>query len=81
MYQKNKIKVVTIGFRFHHFHLARQLSKYNLLDCIYSGYPKFKLKNEKNIIPNQIISYSVYVILHRLADKYFKNSFQILYIT
>lgn len=74
MYQKNKIKVVTIG-RFHHFHLARQLSKYNLLDCIYSGYPKFKLKNEKNIIPNQIISYSVYVILHRLADKYLKKFF------
>ena len=48
-----KVKLVTIG-RFWHFHLARQLLKFNLLDEIYSGYPKFKLSDEKNIPLNKI---------------------------
>jgi glycosyltransferase involved in cell wall biosynthesis len=74
MSQKNKVKIISIG-RFHHFHLARQLSKHNLFDCIYSGYPKFKLKNEKKIIPEKIISYSFYVILYRLIHKFFNKLF------
>lgn len=68
MFQENKAKIISIG-RFHHFHLARQLNKHNLFEAIYSGYPKFKLKNEKSIKPNQIISYSYYLILYRLAYK------------
>ena len=43
-----KVKLITIG-RFHYFHLARQLHKFKLLDEIYSGYPKFKLKDEYGI--------------------------------
>ena len=47
-----KIIQITIG-RFHHFHLARQMEKHNLLEKIYTGYPKFKLKDETGI-PKQI---------------------------
>ena len=31
----------------HYFHLARYLHQQNALECIYSGYPWFKLKNEQ----------------------------------
>lgn len=44
---------VSIG-RFHHFHLARQLQKHGLLDSIYTGYPRFQLKDEQGI-PNEKI--------------------------
>jgi len=43
-----KITQITSG-RFHHFHLARQLEIHELLDKIYTGYPKFKLKDETGI--------------------------------
>ncbi|MAE01600.1 MAG: glycoside hydrolase [Pseudoalteromonas sp.] len=46
----------TIG-RFHHFHLARQLEKRGLLGKIYTGYPKFKLKDEQGIPAEKIISF------------------------
>jgi glycosyltransferase involved in cell wall biosynthesis len=39
---------VSIG-RFHHFHLARQLEKHQLLDSIYTGYPLWKLFDEEGI--------------------------------
>ena len=35
--------------RFHHFHLARQMQKHDLLNAIYTGYPMFKLKDEGGI--------------------------------
>lgn len=44
---------ITSG-RFHHFHLARQLEKHNLLTKIYSGYPHFKLKDELGIPKSKI---------------------------
>jgi glycosyltransferase involved in cell wall biosynthesis len=44
---------ISIG-RFHHFHLARQLEKYNLLDSIWTGYPKFKLKDENGVPQEKI---------------------------
>lgn len=44
---------ISIG-RFHHFHLARQLEKHNLLEAIYTGYPRFKLKDEAGIPPEKI---------------------------
>ena len=47
------ITQVSIG-RFHHFHLARQLEKHGLLEAIYSGYPRFKLKDEEGIPPRKI---------------------------
>ena len=46
----------TIG-RFHHFHLARQLEKSGLLGKIYTGYPKFKLKDEQGIPAKKIVSF------------------------
>jgi glycosyltransferase involved in cell wall biosynthesis len=44
---------ISIG-RFHHFHLARQLEKHGLLDAIYTGYPRFKLKDEQGIPQEKI---------------------------
>ena len=35
--------------RFHHFHLARQLEERQLLDFVYTGYPRFKLADEQGI--------------------------------
>lgn len=39
---------ISIG-RFHHFHLARQMEKRGLLNSIYTGYPRFKLRDEVGI--------------------------------
>ncbi len=51
-----QVTQVSIG-RFHHFHLARQLEKYQLLSKIYTGYPKFKLKDEDGIPSHKIKSF------------------------
>jgi glycosyltransferase involved in cell wall biosynthesis len=51
-----KVTQITIG-RFHHFHLARQLQKHHLLNEIWTGYPKFKLKDEKGIPFSKIKTY------------------------
>lgn len=48
-----KVTQITIG-RFHHFHLARQMERFNLLDKIFTGYPKFKLKDERGIVQSKI---------------------------
>ncbi|PZV05942.1 MAG: glycoside hydrolase [Cyanobium sp.] len=50
------ITQITIG-RFHHFHLARQFEKQNLLDVVYTGYPRFKLKDEDGIPAEKIKTY------------------------
>lgn len=68
-----KVKLVTIG-RFWHFHLARQLLKFNYLDEIYSGYPKFKLKDEKDIPLDKIKTYPYYQVPYLLFNKYFSNT-------
>jgi glycosyltransferase involved in cell wall biosynthesis len=47
---------ISIG-RFHHFHLARQMERFGFLDKLYTGYPKFKLKDEKGIDMNKIKTY------------------------
>ncbi len=44
---------IAIG-RFHHFHLARQLEKHGLLKEIWTGYPRFKLKDEQGIPQEKI---------------------------
>ncbi len=51
-----KVTQISIG-RFHHFHLARQLEKHNLLEAIYTGYPRFKLNDEKGIPVEKIKTY------------------------
>ena len=48
-----KVTQISIG-RFHHFHLARQFEKHNLLEHIWTGYPKFKLKDEQGIPAEKI---------------------------
>jgi len=47
---------ICIG-RFHHFHLARQLERYGILEAIWTGYPRFKLKGETGIPANKIHSF------------------------
>lgn len=51
-----KVTQISIG-RFHHFHLARQMERLGLLETIYTGYPKFKLKDEQGIPQNKIITF------------------------
>jgi hypothetical protein len=48
-----KVTQISIG-RFHHFHLARQLEKHQLLASIYTGYPRFKLADEPGIPATKI---------------------------
>src|SRR5262249_26860887 len=48
-----RVTQVSIG-RFHHFHLARQLERRSLLREIWTGYPRFKLKDEQAIPPEKI---------------------------
>jgi glycosyltransferase involved in cell wall biosynthesis len=51
-----KTTLICIG-RFHHFHLARQLERHNLLEEIWTGYPRFQLKDETGIPPQKIRSF------------------------
>jgi len=51
-----KVTQISIG-RFHHFHLARQLERFGLLDRLWTGYPRFKLKDELGIPPSKISSF------------------------
>ena len=67
-----KVKLITIG-RFHHFHLARQLHKFKLLDEIYSGFPKFKLREEFDIPKNKIKTYPYYQVPYLFFQRYLKN--------
>jgi len=69
-----KIKLITIG-RFYHFHLARQLYKFALLDKIYSGYPKYKLKDEYGIPKNKIKTYPYYKLPSLFFNKYLEKNF------
>jgi len=48
-----KVAQISIG-RFHHFHLARQLQRHGLLDAIYTGYPRVKLRDELGVPPEKI---------------------------
>jgi len=48
-----KVTQVSLG-RFHHFHLARQFEKRDLLDAIYTGYPRFKLQDEETALNGKI---------------------------
>ena len=51
-----KVTQISIG-RFHHFHLARQMEKKGLLEKIYTGYPRFKLKDEFGIETSKIVTF------------------------
>ena len=58
-----KVTQVSIG-RFHHFHLARQLQAFGLLERLWTGYPRWKLKDELGIPPDRI---SCFPWLHTLC--------------
>ncbi|AUD06414.1 glycosyltransferase family 4 protein [Spirosoma pollinicola] len=47
---------ISIG-RFHHFHLARQMERHNLLDCIWTGYLRYKLRDEQGIPASKICTF------------------------
>lgn len=47
---------ISIG-RFWYFHLARQLERLGMLDAIYTGYPRFKLRDELGIPQQKIRTY------------------------
>lgn len=51
-----KVTQISIG-RFHHFHLARQLEKFQILDKIYTGYPRFQLRDETGISKDKIATF------------------------
>ena len=44
---------ISIG-RFHHFHLARQMERLNMLDSLWTGYIRYKLKDELGIPTSKI---------------------------
>lgn len=52
----SNIVQTTVG-RFHHFHLARQLERFQLLSAIYTGYPLFKLRDEEGVPIGKIHSF------------------------
>ena len=51
-----KVSQISIG-RFHHFHLARQLERHGCLQAIFTGYPRWKLKDEAGIPKQKIRSF------------------------
>lgn len=52
MYSKIKAVLICIG-RFHHFDLARELLKRDMLEQLFTGYPTWKLRGE-DIPPNRV---------------------------
>src|SRR5262245_23263417 len=51
---KGEVKVVqTVHGKFHHFDLARQLHRHGMLEAIFTGYPRWKLRDED--LPQQKI--------------------------
>lgn len=59
---------VALG-RFHHFHLARQLERRDRLAAIWSGYPRFKLKDETGIPRHKIHSFPWYYVPAQTAPR------------
>jgi glycosyltransferase involved in cell wall biosynthesis len=51
-----RVTQISIG-RFHHFHLARQLESFGLLERVWTGYPRFKLNDEPGIPQSKISSF------------------------
>ena len=63
-----QVTQIAIG-RFHHFHLARQLSKHDMLDSIWTGYPRWKLADEKGIDPERIRSFPVNMVAQHVLGR------------
>ena len=63
------VSVISIQ-RFHHFHLARQLHRFKILNSIYSGYPLFALRNEFGIPKQKIITHPYFQLGQILLNKF-----------
>jgi glycosyltransferase involved in cell wall biosynthesis len=70
--KKPNVKIISIG-RFHHFNLARQLQKFDILESIHSGYPKFKLNNEKGIPKYKIKTFPYLETIYQFLIRYFPS--------
>ena len=66
MKTKNKYIISNPG-KFHHFEVAREFNKLNMLDKIICGYPWFKLKNF-GVPKEKIVSLSLNTILSRYIN-------------
>ena len=64
-----KVYLVCID-RNHHFNLARELYKHNNLTSFYTGYPRFKFKDEESIPKQKIISIPQSVTPFMFLDLY-----------
>jgi len=60
---------ISIG-RFHHFHLARQLQKSGLLLEIWTGYPRFKLRDETGIPREKIRTFPWLQTLYMAKNRF-----------
>jgi len=58
---------VAVNGRFWHFHLARQLERYGLLERIYTSYPFFKLKDEEGIPKDKITCFPGFLLLSHFS--------------
>jgi glycosyltransferase involved in cell wall biosynthesis len=64
-----KVTQIALG-RFHHFHLARQLQKYDRLNEIWTGYPRAKLKDEVGIPRAKIKTFPWFYVPSQLAPRF-----------
>lgn len=62
-----KVVLSTLG-RFHSFDLARQLHARSMLECIWSAYPRFKLKGEN--LPRELVRTFPYVHTPYMANRW-----------
>ena len=69
-----KISLITVG-RFHHFNLARQLHKHHVLNEIFSGFPKLKLRNETKIPKEKIKTFPYFQLPSMIFDRYLGKIF------
>jgi starch synthase len=65
--------VQSVCGKFHHFHLARQLHRRELLTAIFSSYPRVKLRGEQ--LPPELIRTFPYVHLAALAGMRYQEKY------
>jgi alpha-maltose-1-phosphate synthase len=71
--------VLSTSGKFHYFALARQLEQRGLLEAIFTGYPKFKLKNE--VLPEKKIKSfpwlrTLHVLSYRLHNPWLSQELE-----
>ncbi|MFZ5746842.1 MAG: glycosyltransferase family 4 protein [Pseudomonadota bacterium] len=63
-----KVTQIVCG-KFHHFHLARQLDHRGLLNAIWTGYPRAKLRDEPGVAPARIRTYPHWYVAYALTQR------------